>query len=264
MENGLVNTKENVTAVIKAKNEEKQIGEAIVSAFLIANRVLVIDDDSSDSTISVSLEHGAEVVSGPNHSGQIDKLDYFGFIHVPDGWILRMDADERVTEELARELLNVVHSGVYTGARFARLHIMFGAPVYGGGWFRPFQLAFFRADSWDRSWSASLHSQVPVQGAVKVISRELGWSIHHDYQTIEQFVGRSLLKYAKEEARQMFESGRVFKSKDLLVKPFIKILGRYFLRRGFLDGKRGLILAGLLGCYQIMIACFLWQFEEKK
>jgi glycosyltransferase involved in cell wall biosynthesis len=256
--------KENITAVIKAKNEEHQIGQAIVSAFLIANRVLVVDDDSSDSTVSVSLDHGAEVVSGPNHYGQIDQLDYFGFSSVATGWILRMDADERVTEELAQELLKVVQSGEYSGARFARLHVMFGAPVYGGGWFRPFQLAFFRADSWDRAWSATLHSQVPVQGRVKTISPALGWSIHHDYQTIEQFAERSLLKYAKEEARHMFDSGIVFKSQDLLLKPWVKFFGRYFLRKGFLDGKRGLILAGLLAGYQILIACFLWQFENQK
>jgi glycosyltransferase involved in cell wall biosynthesis len=254
---------ELVTTVIKAKNEEHQIAEAIQSAFLISDAVIVVDDGSSDSTADISIKCGARVVNGCIHNGQIDKLDHFGFSLVESGWILRMDADERVTEGLAHELRKLIGEPGYAGARFARLHVMFGAPVYGGGWFRPFQLAFFRADSWDKTWGAKLHSQVPVAGKIKTIKPSVGHSVHFDYGEIEEFVDRSLLKYAREEASQKFDAGIKFSPLDLLIKPWVKFFGRFILRRGFKDGKRGLVLAGLLAAYEICVACFHWQLDRK-
>jgi glycosyltransferase involved in cell wall biosynthesis len=253
-----------VTAVIPAKNEEHQIAEAIRSAFLLADSVLVIDDDSQDGTARVAIEQGAKVIKGCEHGGFIDKLFHFGFAQVDDGWILRLDADERVTEGLARELRKVMAEGKFVGASFARLHYMFGAPVFFGGWFKPFQVGFFRADSWDRSWKAGLHSQVPLKGETRVIPPALGHTIHYDYETIEQFIQRSLVSYARSEAAQKFEAGLRFKSGDLLIKPWVKFFGRFFVRKGYKDGERGMVLAALLAAYEIAVACFLWQLSKKE
>ncbi len=253
----------NITTVIKAKNEESQIAEAIRSAFYISDVVIVVDDDSSDRTADIAIEHGAQVLKGCFHGGEIDKLDYLGFSQVKSGWILRMDADERITQELAGALLKVVQDGRYSGARFARLHVMFGEPVFGGGWFRPFQLAFFRSDSWDRSWKAGLHSQVPVKGKIQTIRPDIAHSIHFDYRTIEEFTLRSLLGYAKVDAYQKFADGERFSKSNLLCKPWTKFFGRFFIRGGYKDGNRGLVLAALLAAYEISVACFLWQLGEE-
>ena len=254
----------NITAVIKAKDEERQIVEAVESALRLASRVLVIDDNSADATATLAWAAGAEVIPAIAHHGQIDLLDKQGFMLVEDGWIVRMDADERLTDELIGELRRIVHSGVSASAEYARLNHMFGAAVRHGGWFLPHQRGFFRADSWSRDWDAHMHTQVPVTGLIETIAPSRAWMIHLDYDDIATFVRRSLSGYAAVEAREMFESGVKFRLGGLLVEPWKRTFGRYFIRQGYRDGLRGLVLAGLLGAYDIAKWSFLWELEKNE
>lgn len=249
---------DQVTAVIKAKNESHQIEDAIRSAYLLADRVLVVDDSSSDDTAALARACGATVLMGLEHNGHIDLLDRQGFSAVKSGWILRMDADERMTPELAAEAREIIELGNIAGIRYARLHVMFGAPVYFGGWFEPFQLGIFRSDSWDKNWTAATHSQVPVFGEIRTVNPKVASSVHFDYDNIPQFVERSLLRYAEIDAASRFNAGQRFKLLDLLLQPWMKFFGRLIIRQGFRDGHRGLVLAALLASYQICVACNMW------
>lgn len=251
-----------ITAVIKAKNESDRIADAVRSAQRIADRVLVVDDSSSDDTAELARLMGADVVHGRPHQGSIDLLDRQGFEMVQDGWILRMDADERLTPELVERLRAAADDASVCGVKYARLNFMFGAGVRHGGWFEPHQLGFFRANAWDRSWGAEMHSQVPVAGNVITLPSSVAFMEHYDYDNIAQFVDRTLSRYARAEANEMFAQGVRFKPRYLLISPFVRIWGRYFLRKGFKDGRRGLVLAALLGAYDIARWSMLWELEK--
>jgi (heptosyl)LPS beta-1,4-glucosyltransferase len=255
-----------VTAVIKAKDEAAQIQDAVASARLLADDVLVIDDHSSDATADLARDAGAQVVGGEIHHGRIDILDKQGFSLVSRGWILRMDADERLTPALARQLNRVIDepSG-FAGARYARRYWMFGAPVSFGGWLRPLQLGLFRADSWDRTWPAHLHSQVPVTGPVAVIEPHDGaWMEHHDYDDVAQFAARSLMTYAAADAAARHSMGERFRARSLVWRPVRKMAGGLVLRRGYRDGARGWVLAALLAAYDISVHAHLWDLERRQ
>lgn len=251
-----------ITAIIKAKNEAHRISEAIECAMLVADRVIVIDDLSEDATAKVSRSAGAEVVAGVPHGGLIDQLDKFGFGLVESGWILRLDADEHVTRDLASALRAITSQADVNGARFARLHMMFGGEVRHGGWFEPHQLAFFRCDSWDTEWSASMHSQVPVTGRIVTISPKTAYSVHHDYDQVQQFVSRSYQNYARTEAVDDFNTGERFSVLMLVWRPWKRFIGRLVVRRGYRDGKRGVVLAALLAAYDIVYAATLWELGK--
>lgn len=251
-----------ITAVIKAKNEANRIVDAVNSAQELADRVIVVDDSSSDDTAALARLHGAVVVQGISHFGSIDLLDRQGFEMVQEGWILRMDADERLTSELIKSLRAAAEDSSVSGVMYARLNYMFGSGVRHGGWFEPHQLGFFRAAAWERSWGAEMHTQVPVSGRVITVPSHVAFMEHHDYENVSQFVERTLSRYAAAEAREMFEQGVRFKLRYLLVSPFIRVWGRYFVRKGFLDGRRGLVLAALLGAYDISRWSMLWELEK--
>ncbi|MGW3742123.1 glycosyltransferase family 2 protein [Streptomyces sp. NPDC005146] len=254
-----------ITAVIKAKNEAAQIQDAIASARLLASDVLVVDDHSTDATASLAAEAGAEVVRGEPHHGSIDLLDKQGFALVRSGWILRMDADERLTPTLARHLRWVTDDpSDLSGAKYARRYWMFGAPISSGGWLRPVQLGLFRADRWDSDWTAALHSQVPVAGRIATVDPRGGaWMEHYDYANVAEFATRSLMKYAAADAAQRYSRGERFRARTMIWSPFRKVVGRLVLRHGYRDGARGCVLAALLAAYDISVYAHLWDLERR-
>ncbi len=253
-----------ITVVIKARNEERQIADAIASANLITNKVIVVDDSSSDETARIAAEVGAIVVSGVQHGGIIDKLDYQGFSMISDGWILRMDADERITKDLARELTASINDTKISAVSYARLNFMFGEFVKHGGWFRPNTVGFFRADAWDKSWDCSLHSQVPIIGSIKCIDPNSAFMLHLDYLNIREFVVRSLSNYAHFEAVQLKKQKKDLRVLEIIFKPMRRFIGRYFFRLGFLDGFRGFWLASLLAIYDFLTLAYLWDLSREK
>lgn len=253
-----------ITAVIKAKNEEARLAQAIRAAKKLATDVVVVDDASTDSTRLVAEREGAVVLTGVPHGGRIDLLDKQGFEHVSSGWLLRLDADEILTDDLAARLREVADDPEAVGASYARANYFFGAPLKHGGWMRPYQLGFFRADAWDHQWDAALHSQVPIHGRVVRIPAHAGTTLHYDYANVSGFIERSLVGYAQGEAREMLAAGVVFEGRRLWFDPWKRLFGRYLFRGGWRDGRRGLVVAALLSAYDIVRWAALWDLERER
>lgn len=248
-----------ITVVVKCKNEEANLVQMFASVKDFADRVIVIDDLSTDKTVDIAHEHGALVYSAWKHNGQIDLLDKQGFSLVNQGWILRMDADERLTPQLAIELKRLQMSNTCEGVRFARLNVLFGKALRHGGWFESNRLGFFRASSWDRNWNCTMHSQVPVFGRILEISKNRAFMIHEDYTSVAQFIERTLLRYSSVEAVERFCQVKTF---HFFLFPIRKFLGRYFFRKGFMDGSQGLVAAILLATYELLILLQIWDMNR--
>jgi hypothetical protein len=213
--------------------------------------------------VEIAEKLGAIIVQGLPHNGYIDLLDYQGFSCVHQGWILRMDADERLTPQLAAALKSIMGDNSISAVAYARLNYMFGEFVKHGGWFKADTVGFFRVDSWDRDWDSSLHSQVPIQGYIYKLEPTTGYMIHLDYLNIRTFIYRSLFNYAYNEALALQKKGARFRTYNLFFRPSRRFLGRFLIRKGFKDGRRGLILALLLALYDTVIQMYLWDLSKK-
>lgn len=253
-----------LSAVIKARNEERHIAGCLESLRGLASEIIVVNDRSEDATAQIAGSLGARVVDAESQDGMINVLDKIGFEAATGEWILRIDADERMAPTLAQKLREAAESGRWAGVRYARKQIMFGAWVRHGGWFRNDQLRFFRADAWDRQWNwADLHSQVPVKGTILTLpSKEKLATVHLNYDTIQQAFGRVLVDYARTEAIAASRDGRTASLWRLLAKPVRRFLGLYLVRQGFRDGWRGAMLAGMLAAYDFCIEANLWDFAR--
>lgn len=253
-----------ISAVIKAKNEETQILDCLESVRGFADEILVVNDDSSDKTAVLAISAGARVVNVTRGSQPLNVLDKVGFLSATGEWLLRLDADERLTPTLADKLKAIVAENKFSGVRFARKNMMFGDWARHGGWFRSDQLRFFRADAWDRSWNLDVHSQVPVTGPIVTLPAiEKFATVHHDYDNVPQFISRTLLGYAQQEAKERFEAGRRFSPFRLVSAPPRRFFGRYIIRGGWRDGPRGLVLAALLAAYDLCIETCLWDMGRQ-
>lgn len=253
-----------ITAVIPAKNEAHRIKDCLDALRGFAQQVIVVDDGSTDETVGIAESLGADVVHAQRDGRPLDWLNTLGFKAATGDWILRIDADEHLTPTLARELRRVALSGEYTGVRFPRKNMMFGGWARHGGWFVSDQLRFFRRDAWDDQWDCKVHTQVPVRGPIlRLPAREAFATVHHDYQSIRQFVKRSLMNYAHQDALERFLDGQRFSARRALIQPTRKFLGRYFVRQGFRDGRRGLVLAMLLAVYELCTEFYLWDCDRE-
>jgi glycosyltransferase involved in cell wall biosynthesis len=255
-----------ISAVIKARNEADNIEDCIKSLKDLADEVVVVNDNSTDNTAAIAIACGARVVEGRRSPEQyVDTLDITGFLAVQGEWILRIDADERMAPALAARLKQIVSENRVDGVNFARRNMMFGDWPRYGGWFVPQHLRFFRAKSWDRDWNAAPHTHPAVVGEILSIEATPDLStLHLDYDNIPQFVRRTLQGYAKAEADVLFTAGRSPSAIRMVVLPIRKFIGKYIFRQGFRDGKRGLILAGLLGCYVFLIEANLWDLHNRR
>lgn len=254
-----------ISVVIKARNEEHRIAACIQSVRGWAEEILVVDDGSTDATAAVAEAEGARVLPARSRERMINELDYIGFQHATGAWILRMDADEHMTPTLGDALRAAAGEGRVNGVRFARRNILFGEWVRWGGWFKNDQLRFFRADAWDRTWAwEDIHSQVPVPEPILTLPLKPAFAtIHHDYDSIRQFVSRSLDAYAYHEALVAHRRERAPSALRMLLRPCKRFFGRYLLRQGFRDGWRGLLLAMLLGMYDACIEMHLWDLHRQ-
>jgi len=253
-----------ITAVVKVKNESHQILECIKSIKNLTDNILIIDDFSDDDTVRICLDQKCKVIKGVVHGGKIDLLDKQGFSLITDGWILRVDADERVTVDLANELIRLTKNTELSGVLFARKNEIFGRIIEHGGWFEATQLRFFRADRWNENWTANMHSQPEVRGKVISLNKYKYFSIHLDYQNLRQFVQRSFHNYAFDEAKDHVSNGVKTSIFKIVYLPLRKLFGKYFIRMGFLDGRHGFVLALLLSIYELLIQLYIWDMNRNE
>jgi glycosyltransferase involved in cell wall biosynthesis len=224
-----------ISAVIIAFNEEEKIADAIRSVDF-ADEVLVVDSESTDRTREISAKLGAKVIVKPWPG--FAKQKQFATDNAKFDRILSLDADERVSDELRRELLAINEVDAADGYRIPRAARYLGREIRHSGWYPDWQLRFF-----DRSkgrWKdIAIHESVEMDAGSR-IARLKG---HLEHLTIEhpgQHAEMIRTRYAPMSAQAMHNAGKKGSMLKALVLPPITFLQTYFLKAGILDGTAGL------------------------
>jgi glycosyltransferase involved in cell wall biosynthesis len=226
---------DSLTVVIVAKNEERNIAECIASASF-ADEVLVLDSRSTDATVRLARAAGAQVVETdwPGYGPQVAR----GFTLAKSAWVLSLDADERIGPALRDELLAAIRSGRADGYRIPRLSEFCGRFIHHGGW-RPDHTLRLGRRSQSGFTDHFLHAHMTVDGTIAELQSDI---VHYSYPNIHDVLEK-LDRYSTGHARDMKSAGKtgsVFKAVMHGVMAFVRT---YLLRRGFLDGQHGLMLA---------------------
>ncbi|MFQ5608597.1 MAG: glycosyltransferase family 2 protein [Candidatus Zixiibacteriota bacterium] len=230
-----------VSVVILAKNEAKNI-RACIASVNWADEVIVIDSGSTDDTTKIACDCGARV----------SEVEWIGFgpakqcgVDLAQGpWVLSLDADERVSAELAQEIRSAIANSAFLGYRIPRLTSFVGKWVRHGGWYPDYVLRLFHKAN-GRFTPALVHESVEVDGPLGKLANHL---LHYSYDSIEDYISR-LNRYTSLAARQLYDNGAKFSLWQALFKPPAVFLKRYLLKLGFLDGWTGLQIAFLSSVY---------------
>jgi glycosyltransferase involved in cell wall biosynthesis len=242
----------DLTAVILTKNEEENLPRCLRSLQFVG-QIFVIDDESTDKTVEIAREAGAQVFS--RKLDDFSSQRNFGLKKVKTEWVLMIDADEEVTSGLAREIKKAVKKKEFSGFSFRRKNFIFGRWIRHSGWYPDWQLHLFRTKA--GRYVEKVHEQSEVKGKVGQLKNHL---LHHNYESISHFLHPDQFdQYANLEAKQLIEGGYNFSPNDLLKKPIDEFLRRFFAEKGYLDGVLGLILALFQAFKELVVYAKIWE-----
>lgn len=243
-----------VTATVITLNEARHI-EACLASLAWADEVIVVDSGSTDGTPDLARAAGARVIGRewPGYAAQKD----FAAAQATHDWILSVDADERVTPELADEVrAAAARPGDRVGFRVPRVTFHLGRWIRTTDWYPDYQLRLYdrRQASWVRR---RVHESVTARGPVGQLSRELQ---HYAYRDLAHHY-ETMQRYTTLAALQMQDEGRRTGATQLLLHPPAAFLRNYVLKRGVLDGVPGLIISAMNAHYVFMKFAKLWALQ---
>lgn len=225
-----------ISAVIPTLNEEDFVAEAI-HRVRFADEILVIDSFSTDNTVEVATQAGAKVIQ--RRFDDFSNQKNFAIQQVNHEWILVIDADERVSDELATEIIRITEdSGDKVAFYLYRNFYFKGKKVRYGGWQTDKAIRLFRKG--DGRYNGNLvHETIDADGPVGFLRNRLD---HYSYRSREQY-DEKLQMYAHLQAKELFQKNLKPRFWHLTIKPAFRFVVHYFVRMGFLDGAAGFELA---------------------
>jgi len=238
-----------ISATIVTLNEERNIARAIES-LRAADEIVVVDSGSADRTREIAARLGARVVEEPWRGYAAQKN--FAASCATHDWILSIDADEAVSEELEAEILALKLASkdggpVCDGYAMPRMAQYLGRWIRHGGWYpdRKVRLYHRERGAWVGEY---VHESVEVKGAVGAFEGKL-W--HFTCDSLSAHL-RTLDRYTDLAAAELRARNVRVPLRRLAIDPAWTFVRTYWLRRGFLDGPQGLAIAWMAALYTFL------------
>lgn len=224
----------NLSVVIITKNEEKFISDAIKSASF-ANEVLILDSGSSDNTCEIAKSLGAKVLFQEwlGFGAQKNKAVELA----SNDWVFVLDSDERIPSELKKEILAVLIKPDADGYFVSRLNNFFGKDIKTCGLYPDYSIRLFNRNKGTFN-DVLVHESVQMKTNPSHLKNHM---IHLAYDSIDEFI-----------QKQNRYSSLNHKKKSLLkaiINPYWTFFKLFIIKRGFLDGRHGFIIAKLYAQY---------------
>lgn len=243
-----------ISAIVLTKNEEKNIKECLLG-LTWCDEIIVLDDDSVDGTVKIAEKLGARVI---RHSldGNFAEQRNFGLEKAKGEWIFFVDADERVSKELAEEIKEGIKDDDVAGFYFRRIDNFMGKWLKRGEIGRLKILRLARKGKGE--WKRKVDEIWEIKGKTKTFKSPL---LHYSHPTLSEFL-TSINERSTLNAREFYEKGRRVAFIEWL-KPPAKFIQNYFFYLGFLDGIPGFVFAVLMSLHSFLVRAKLYLLWEK-
>ena len=240
-------SKFGLTALIITYNEMGYI-EKCIDSVSFADEIVVVDSYSNDGTFEYLQNHlKVRVIQHPFENFTAQKS--FALTKAKHDWVLFLDADEVVSAELQKEIIETLKNAdaleaywCYRKFMFQEKHLRFS------GWQTDKNLRLFKKDKAQFTKDRLVHETLQVKGKTGQFQTKLTHFCYKDYQDYRE----KMLHYGNLKAKELFKKGKRFSYLKLVVKPLWKFTYNFFFRLGFLDFERGLTICYLnaLSVYQ--------------
>lgn len=226
-----------VAVTVITRNEEERIG-AMLESIRWAAEIVVVDCGSTDRTVELARRFTDRVVQ--HEFADFASQKNFADSLTARDWILNLDADEVCTPELASEIQGLPEDGC-EGYLLSRQNQFQGRWIRHCGWAPDYKLRLYRKSR--GKWKGKVHESVELDGGIRPVKLQ-GKLLHYTYKDFERYLF-SIHQFSKLAADQMREQGKRTGVLDLLVRPPLVFLKKYFLQLGILDGTPGFVISAL-------------------
>jgi glycosyltransferase involved in cell wall biosynthesis len=239
-------TRPRLSACIITLNEADRIAACLRSVEW-CDEIVVVDSHSTDATRQIAANRGARVLER-DWPGFVAQKE-FAIRAAAHDWVLCIDADERVSAELRAEVMTLRDQGFLgaAGWQMPRMTRYLGRWIRHGTWYPDWNLRLFdrRRGKWVSHHAYPLHERVALDGRCGRLRHDL---LHEPYRSFADHL-RTIDSYTTAISEGLQRAGRSAQLADLVVRPGAEFVRFYVLKRGFLDGWRGLLLAYLHAHY---------------
>ncbi|MDP6793278.1 MAG: glycosyltransferase family 2 protein, partial [Anaerolineales bacterium] len=232
-----------LTAIVLTLNEESALPDCLAALGWVDD-TLVFDSGSSDGTCEIAREHGSRVLQRrfDNYAAQRNAA----LAETQADWVLFVDADERVTPQLACEVREVTIEKPSVGWWLPRHNYIFGKLTLNAGWYPDYQLRLFRPECGRYDPERHVHELLQLDGPTGCLRQPL---IHHNYATVAEFIARQRL-YARYSAEVFHRQGSRARMHNYVLQPLRQFLWRFVALAGWRMGLHGVLLSALMAYSQ--------------
>ncbi len=246
-----------ITALIPCKNEEINIRDCLESVKW-ADEILVVDSGSTDRTLAIVREYTDCILEHEYVNSAAQKN--WAIPQTRHEWILIVDADERVTPELAGEIQELLRKGPEAAAyRIYRRNHFLGKEIKHCGWNRDDVTRFFKKSN-ARYPEKNVHADLLVDGKVSVLKGRL---LHYTCRDLDAYV-KKWERYTTWAAGDIVDKNKKAGLSRIIGHPLWRFIKQYILRAGFLDGTEGLIICRLAAMSVFMKYIKAWAILKNK
>lgn len=230
----LCTPKQKISALVITYNEMGYI-EKCIESVSFADEILVVDSYSTDGTYEYLLNHPkVKVLQNPFENFTAQKS--FTLKQAANDWVLFLDADEVVTDNLRKEIVETINQpNAHEAYWFYRKFMFQNKPLKFSGWQTDKNYRLFRKSKAHFTDRKIVHETLVVDGSSGILKEKL---IHFCYKDYADYKSK-MLKYGQLKAKEDFYKEKHFNYVLMAVKPVWKFFNHYILRLGILDGKKG-------------------------
>lgn len=245
-----------LSVVILAKDEEKVIKDCLESVKW-ADEVIVLNGGSTDRTIEIAKKAGARIVEqkGDNYAAWRNQ----GREEAKGKWLLYVDADERITPRLRKEIQGAIRGKQHTAFAIPRRNFLLGKELHWGGWWPDYVKRLFKKEKLKR-WKGRLHEEPVFEGKLGHLKEPM---IHIQPDSIEPMLEKSI-KWSKIEAELLYEAGHPPATWWRILRMGMTTLFERLIRKqGFRDGTEGWIESIYQAFHTMIIYMQLWEMQQR-
>ncbi|MFN2386182.1 MAG: glycosyltransferase family 2 protein [Thermoanaerobaculia bacterium] len=247
---------DKISALVTSFNEEVNIRECLESVSF-ADEVLLVDSFSTDRTVEIAKSLPGVRVLQREYFGSAAQKNW-AMDQAAHPWVLIVDADERVTPELAREIRDLVASGP-SGDRFyvRRQNVFVDRVIRHSGWSTDKVVRLLRKGT-ARYPKRRVHADIPAASGTPTLQNVL---VHYTFRSLGQYLEK-LHRYAEWGAADLWRRGKRPGISGLVLRPGWRFARMYGIQAGFLDGKHGLVLCALQSYGVFLKWAKLWEWRR--
>lgn len=239
-----------LTGIVLARDESSNI-KTCLESLKFCDKLLVIDDNSSDDTVKIAQKIGATVTTRALN-GDFAAARNWALNQADTSWVLFIDADEIVSSELGAEIKAAMQKIEFKGFALRRLDSIWGKTLRHGDVGNVWLTRLARRGA--GQWQGRVHETWEIEGRVGLLKNPL---LHYPHPDVVSFL-TEINHYSTLKASEFYSTGRKTNILEIIFGPVWRFIKNYFFKLGFLDGTRGFIHAMMMAFYQFLVAGKLW------